>query len=138
MRQRDMLLILAGLAGATAAAAAPTTRPVAIGLDHDGEVCFVASVNPMVVADVEPGDRISWTATSANPACDGAAVSLANFKLKANGQAKDPVPGCKKDIVAGGDGIICTVNNASHGETFKYDVELAGGRGMDPEIQIRR
>jgi len=138
MRLHQLLLTLTGLAGATAAGAAPTTRPVAIGLDHDGEVCFVASVDPMVVADVEPGDKIAWSATSANPACNGAAVRLANFKLKASGQAKAPVPGCGKDFAAGGDGVTCTVNNASRGEVFKYDVELPGGRGLDPEIQIRR
>jgi len=62
---------------------------------------------------------------------------LANFELKDKGTAKDPVPGCRKEMTSGGPAIRRTVNNASKGGTFRYDVDLPGGRGMDPEIRVR-
>lgn len=136
MKQLTLLLVLSGLAVATSAA--PTTHPVAITLGYDGsaKVCFVATVNPMSV-DADPGDKVEWTATDASGQCANREVKLANFRLKKNGKPKDPVPGCKKAITSGGPAIRCTINNASKGETFKYDVDLPGGRGMDPEIRVR-
>jgi hypothetical protein len=136
MKQLAALLVLSALA--VMAGAKPVTYPVAITLDYDSaaKVCFVATVKPMSV-DVDPGDKIEWAATDTSGQCGNRAVKLANFRLKDNGKAKDPVPGCKKDITSGGPAVLCTVNNASKGETFKYDVDLPGGRGMDPEIRIR-
>jgi len=136
MKQLAALLVLSGLA--VMAGAKPVTYPVAIALDYDGaaKVCFVATVNPISV-DVDPGDKIEWTATDTSGRCANRAVKLVNFKLKDNGKAKDPVPGCKKEMTSGGPAIRCTINNASKGETFKYDVDLPGGRGIDPEIRVR-
>jgi plastocyanin len=136
MRQLTALLVLSGLAVMTTAA--PTTHPVTITLGYDGgaKVCFVATVQPMTV-EADPGDKVEWTATDGSGQCGNRAVTLANFKLKSNGKAKDPVPGCHKEMTSGGPAIRCTVNNAAKGETFKYDVDLPGGRGMDPEIRVR-
>jgi len=136
MKQLTALLFLCGLT--VVASAENATHPVTITLGYDdaAKVCFVDKVHPMTV-DVDPGDKVDWTATDASGQCAGRTVKLANFKLKDNGKAKDPVPGCKKEMTSGGPAISCTVNNASKGETFKYDVELPGGRGMDPEIRVR-
>jgi hypothetical protein len=136
MRQLTALFVLAGLAAV--AGAQPATHSVVVRLDFDAgdKVCFVASVNPMTV-EADPGDKVEWTATDASGQCSGRAVKLANFKLKGSGAAKDPVPGCRKDMTSGGPALRCTVNNAGKGETFKYDVDLPGGRGMDPEIRVR-
>jgi plastocyanin len=136
MKLLAAFLAFSGLA--VMASAEPPTHPVTITLGHDdgAKTCFVATVNPMSV-EVDPGDRIEWTATDGSGQCAGRAVKLANFKLKHNGSPKDPVPGCKKEITSGGPAVRCTVNNAGKGETFKYDVDLPGGRGMDPEIRVR-
>jgi len=136
MKQRTALLVLSGLA--VMAGAETTTHPVTITLGYDdgSQVCFVEKVHPMTV-DVDPGDKVEWTAADASGQCANREVKLANFKLKDKGTAKDPVPGCKKGMTSGGPAIRCTVNNASKGETFKYDVDLPGGRGMDPEIRVR-
>ena len=136
MKQLTALLFLCGLAVMTSAENATHPVTVTLGYDDDAKVCFVYKVHPMTV-DVDPGDKVDWTATDGSGQCAGRTVKLANFKLKDNGKAKDPVPGCKKEMTSGGPAISCTVNNASKGETFKYDVELPGGRGMDPEIRIR-
>ena len=136
MRQMTTLLALAGLAAL--AGAEPATHPVTITLGYDAEakVCFVETVNPMTV-EADPGDKVEWTAKDGSGQCASRAVKLANFKLKDKGTAKDPVPGCKKEMTSGGAAITCTLNNAAKGETFKYDVDLPGGRGMDPEIRVR-
>jgi hypothetical protein len=136
MRTLPTLLVLGGLAAT--ASAQPATHSVSVRLDYDGgdKTCFVASVTPSTV-EADPGDKVEWTATDASGQCGGRSVKLANFKLKGSGASKDPVPGCGKDMTAGGPALRCTVNNASRGETFKYDVELPGGRGIDPEIRIR-
>ena len=136
MKLLAAFLAFSGLA--VMASAEPPTHPVTITLGHDdgAKTCFVATVNPMSV-DVDPGDKIEWTATDSSGQCANRAVNLANFKIKGSGVAKDPVPGCKKDITSGGPAIKCTINNAAKGETFKYDVVVPGGRGMDPEIRIR-
>lgn len=136
MRQLTTLLVLSGLAAI--ASAEPVTHSVTITLGHDdGEgVCFVASVQPMTV-EADPGDKVEWTAKDGSDQCTDRAVKLANFKLKDRGVAKDPAPGCGKELTSGGPAIRCTINNAARGETFKYDVDLPGGRGMDPEIRVR-
>ena len=136
MRQPTTFFVLAGLAAV--AGAQPATHSVDVRLDYDkgDKLCFVASVNPMSF-DADPGDKVDWKATDASGQCGGRVVKLANFKLKGSGAAKDPVPGCGKDMTSGGPALRCTINNASRGETFKYDVDLPGGRGMDPEIRIR-
>ena len=136
MKKLTALLAVSGIA--VMAGAKPTEHSVTITLGYDdGEkVCFVDKVDPMTV-DVDPGDKVEWTATDSSGQCAGRAVKLANFKLKHNGSPKDPVPGCKKEITSGGPAVRCTVNNAAKGETFKYDVDLPGGRGMDPEIRVR-
>jgi plastocyanin len=135
MRQLTTLLAFAGLA--VMADAQPATHPVTItlALDDGAKVCFVEKVQPMTV-EADPGDKVAWTAKDASGQCAGRTVKLANFKLK-GGAAKDPVPGCNKTITSGGPETRCTITNASRGETFKYDVDLPGGRGMDPEIRIR-
>lgn len=137
MRQLTTLLALSGLA--VVAGAEPATHPVTITLGYDSgeKVCFVATVQPMAV-EADPGDKVEWTAKDGSGECSGRAVKLANFKLKDKGTAKDPVPGCKKEMASGGPSISCTLNNAARGETFKYDVDLPGGRGMDPEIRVRK
>jgi plastocyanin len=136
MKQMTALLFLCGLA--VVASAEPTTHPVTItlGYDNGAKVCFVDKVNPMTV-DADPGDKIDWTATDGSGQCANRAVKLANFKLKGSGNAKDPVPGCNKEMTSGGAALRCTITNAAKGETFKYDVDLPGGRGMDPEIRVR-
>jgi hypothetical protein len=136
MRQLTTLLALAGLAAL--AGAEPAKHPVTITLGYDAtaKVCFVQTVEPMAV-EADLGDKIEWTAKDGPGPCASRTVKLANFKLKDKGTAKDPVPGCKKETTSGGGAILCTVNNAAKGETFKYDVELPGGRGMDPEIRVR-
>jgi hypothetical protein len=136
MKLRIALLSLSGLA--VMVSAAPVTHPVTITLDYDAgaKVCFVKTVDPMSF-DADAGDKVDWSATDASTQCGNRAVNLANFKIKGSGVAKDPVPGCKKDITSGGPAIKCTINNAAKGETFKYDVVVPGGRGMDPEIRIR-
>jgi len=136
MKKLAALLVLSGLA--VMASAEPPTHPVTITLDYDdgAKTCFVATVSPMTV-DADPGDKVEWKATDGSGQCANREVKLANFKLKDKGTAKDPVPGCKKEITSGGPAVRCTVNNAAKGETFKYDVDLPGGRGMDPEIRVR-
>lgn len=136
MKQLTAVLFLCGLA--VVANAENTTHPVTItlGYDEGAKLCFVDKVHPMTV-EVDPGDKIEWTATDGSGQCASRSVKLANFKLKDNGKAKDPVPGCKKEMTSGGPAMRCTVNNAAKGETFKYDVDLPGGRGMDPEIRVR-
>jgi hypothetical protein len=135
------LAVLAGCAAllleGTASAA---TRPVKIVVDYDDEIskCAVVDVKPMILKDVDPGDRIMWNVKTAPQRCKDKDVSLAKFKLKPSGTAKDPFPACKKKSKTGGKDIDCTISNASPGDVFKYDVELAGGKGLDPEIQIRR
>ena len=136
MKQLTSLLFLCGLAVMTSAENATHPVTITLGYDDDAKVCFVDKVHPMTV-DVDPGDKVDWTATDGSGQCAGRTVKLANFKLKHNGTPKDPVPGCKKEITSGGPAIRCTVNNAGKGETFKYDVDLPGGRGMDPEIRVR-
>jgi len=136
MKKLTALLAVSGIA--VMAGAKPTEHSVTITLGYDdGEkVCFVDKVDPMTV-DVDPGDKVEWTAVDGSGQCANREVKLANFKLKDKGTAKDPVPGCKKEITSGGPAVRCTVNNAAKGETFKYDVDLPGGRGMDPEIRVR-
>lgn len=136
MKHLPTLLVLCVLAAT--AGAQPATHPVAVRLDYDNgdRVYVVASVQPMSF-EADPGDKVDWTATDVSGQCGGQAVKLARFKLKGSGVAKDPVPGCGKDITSGGPALRCTITNAGKGETFKYDVDLPGGRGMDPEIRIR-
>jgi plastocyanin len=136
MRLPTTLLALAGLA--VLAGAEPTTHPVTVTLGYDAEarLCFVATVQPMTV-EADPGDKIEWTAKDGSGQCADRTVKLSNFKLRDKGTPKDPVPGCRKEMTSGGAAMRCTINNAARGETFKYDVELPGGRGMDPEIRVR-
>jgi hypothetical protein len=136
MRQLTTLLVLSGLA--VIAGAETATHPVTITLGYDdgAKVCFVERVQPMTV-EADPGDKVEWTAKDGSGQCADRAVKLAHFKLKNKGTPKDPVPGCKKEMTSGGPPLRCTLNNAAKGETFKYDVDLPGGRGMDPEIRVR-
>jgi hypothetical protein len=136
MRQLTPLLVLSGFA--LMAGAETTTHPVTITLDYDAgdKVCFVSTVQPMTV-EADPGDKVEWTAKDGSGQCADRAVQLANFKLKDKGTPKDPVPGCNREMTSGGPAIRCTLSSAARGETFKYDVDLPGGRGMDPEIRVR-
>jgi plastocyanin len=136
MRQPITLLTLAGLAALAGAEPAKHAVTVTLGYDGEAKMCFVQAVQPMTV-EADPGDKIEWKAIDASGQCADRAVKLANFKLKDKGTPKDPVPGCKKEMTTGGPAISCTLNNAARGETFKYDVDLPGGRGMDPEIRVR-
>ncbi len=133
---KKLLSLVFACAAAVAALAQPATHPVSIQLAYDGSVCYVAAVQPMTV-EADPGDKVEWSASDGSGQCGGRTVRLLNFKLKGSGTPKDPVPGCRKEISVGGEALRCTINNASKGEDFKYDVDLPGGRGMDPEIQIR-
>jgi plastocyanin len=136
MRKLTTVLVLSGLSALASAETATHSVTITLGYDDGEKVCFVDKVNPMTV-DADPGDKIDWTANDGSGQCANRAVKLANFRLKDKGTAKDPVPGCKKEMTSGGPAIRCTVNNAAKGETFKYDVDLPGGRGMDPEIRVR-
>jgi len=137
MRQLRSLLVLSGLAAAAAAQGA-TTHPVTVTLGYDGgdKKCFVATVDPMTV-DADPGDSVQWTATDGSGQCGNKKIKLARFKLKDEGTPKDPAPKCTKETTAGGAAITCTLTDAAKGDHFKYDVELPGGKGLDPEIRIR-
>jgi len=137
--------VLAGCAAllleGTASAA---TRPVKIVVDYDAELkmCAVVDVKPMILKKVDLGDRIMWNVKTAPQRCKDSEVSVTRFRLKVSGEvsgtAKDPFPACKKKSKTGGKDIDCTITNAGAGDVFKYDVDLGGGRGLDPEIQIRR
>ena len=52
--------------------------------------------------EADPGDKVEWTAKDGSGQCANRAVKLANFKLKDKGTAKDPVPGCRKEMTSGG------------------------------------
>jgi hypothetical protein len=141
--------VLAGCAAllleGTASAA---TRPVKIVVDYDAEVgmCAVVDVKPMILKKVDLGDRIMWNVKTAPQRCKGQEVSVTRFRLKGSAEEtgeerdteKDPFPGCKKESTTGGKDIDCVISNASPGDVFKYDVDLSEGKGLDPEIQIRR
>jgi hypothetical protein len=136
MRQTTTLLVLFGLAalaGAQEPAAAP--NKVTITIAFEGSKCVAKSADPNLV-EVNLGEDIEWT-VSAPGDCADKNVKLKNFKLKPNDTPKDPLdPGCRKDVTGSGK-IRCKVSGGAKGDLYKYDVHVAGGTDLDPEIRIR-